>query len=27
VDKCPGDVTKPRCNDVYNGEPSPAILK
>jgi len=25
--KCPADVTKPRCPDVYNGNPSPAILK
>jgi alpha-glucuronidase len=25
--KCPGDVTKPRCPDVYTGNPSPAILK
>jgi len=24
--KCPSDATKPRCNDVYNGEPSPAVL-
>lgn len=23
---CPTDVTKPRCNEVYTGEPSPAIL-
>jgi alpha-glucuronidase len=23
--KCPSDVTKPRCNDVYTGNPSPAI--
>ena len=25
--KCPSDVTKPRCTDVYTGNPSPAILK
>jgi alpha-glucuronidase len=25
--KCPADVTKPRCPDVYTGTPSPAILK
>jgi alpha-glucuronidase len=25
--KCPSDVTKPRCPDVYTGSPSPAILK
>jgi len=25
--KCPSDVTKPRCADVYTGNPSPAILK
>jgi alpha-glucuronidase len=25
--KCPADVTKPRCPDVYSGNPSPAILK
>jgi alpha-glucuronidase len=25
--KCPSDVTKPRCPDVYTGTPSPAILK
>ena len=25
--KCPADVTKPRCTDVYTGTPSPAILK
>ena len=25
--KCPSDVTKPRCPDVYSGTPSPAILK
>jgi alpha-glucuronidase len=25
VDKCPSDVTKPRCSDVYSGNPSPAI--
>jgi len=24
--KCPADVTKPRCTDVYTGTPSPAIL-
>jgi alpha-glucuronidase len=24
--KCPSDPTKPRCNDVYTGEPSPAVL-
>ena len=24
--KCPSDVTKPRCPDVYTGTPSPAIL-
>ena len=24
--KCPADVTKPRCSDVYTGNPSPAIL-
>jgi alpha-glucuronidase len=24
--KCPSDATKPRCNDVYTGEPSPAVL-
>lgn len=23
---CPANVTKPRCNQVYTGEPSPAIL-
>ena len=23
---CPPDVTKPRCNEVYTGEPSPAVL-
>lgn len=23
---CPGDVTKPRCSQVYTGEPSPAVL-
>ncbi|HEY5284337.1 MAG TPA: hypothetical protein VIM14_16210, partial [Polyangia bacterium] len=27
VSKCPSDVTKPRCSDVYSGTPSPAILK
>jgi alpha-glucuronidase len=26
VSKCPSDVTKPRCPDVYSGNPSPAIL-
>jgi len=25
--KCPADVTKPRCPDVYTGTPSPAISK
>jgi alpha-glucuronidase len=25
--KCPADVTKPRCPDVYTGTPSPAITK
>jgi alpha-glucuronidase len=25
--KCPADPTKPRCPDVYTGNPSPAILK
>jgi alpha-glucuronidase len=25
--KCPADVTKPRCPDVYTGNPSPAITK
>lgn len=24
--KCPSDATKPRCNDVYTGDPSPAVL-
>jgi alpha-glucuronidase len=24
---CPSDVTKPRCPDVYSGNPSPAILR
>lgn len=24
---CPTDVTKPRCNQVYTGEPSPAITQ
>ena len=24
---CPSDVTKPRCPDVYTGNPSPAILR
>jgi len=24
--RCPSDATKPRCPDVYNGRPSPAIL-
>ena len=24
---CPADVTKPRCPDVYTGNPSPAILR
>ena len=23
---CPANVTKPRCNDIYSGEPSPAVL-
>jgi len=27
ADKCPADATKPRCPDVYTGNPSPAILK
>jgi alpha-glucuronidase len=27
MDKCPSDVTKPRCPDVYSGNPSPAILQ
>lgn len=25
--KCPADATKPRCQDIYSGTPSPAILK
>jgi alpha-glucuronidase len=25
--KCPSDATKPRCDDVYTGNPSPAISK
>jgi len=25
--KCPADATKPRCPDVYTGNPSPAITK
>jgi alpha-glucuronidase len=25
--KCPSDVTKPRCPDVYTGTPSPAVLQ
>ncbi len=25
--KCPPDVTKPRCQEVYTGTPSPAVLK
>jgi alpha-glucuronidase len=25
VNKCPPDATKPRCSDVYNGAPSPAV--
>jgi alpha-glucuronidase len=25
--KCPADATKPRCPDVYTGNPSPAIVK
>jgi alpha-glucuronidase len=25
--RCPSDVKKPRCPDVYTGDPSPAILK
>ena len=25
--KCPADVTKPRCPDVYTGTPSPAVLQ
>ncbi|MEO6599968.1 MAG: hypothetical protein ABIQ16_08870, partial [Polyangiaceae bacterium] len=24
--KCPSDAAKPRCNDVYSGNPSPAVL-
>lgn len=24
--KCPSNAAKPRCNDVYSGEPSPAVL-
>jgi alpha-glucuronidase len=24
--KCPSDASKPRCSDVYTGEPSPAVL-
>jgi alpha-glucuronidase len=24
--KCPSDATKPRCSDIYTGEPSPAVL-
>ncbi|WP_437476229.1 alpha-glucuronidase family glycosyl hydrolase [Sorangium sp. So ce1014] len=24
--RCPGDVKKPRCSQVYTGDPSPAIL-
>lgn len=24
--KCPSDATKPRCSDVYSGDPSPAVL-
>ena len=27
MSKCPSDVTKPRCSDVYSGNPSPAILQ
>ena len=27
VAKCPSDATKPRCPDVYTGNPSPAVLK
>jgi alpha-glucuronidase len=23
---CPSDATKPRCNQVYTGSPSPAVL-
>jgi alpha-glucuronidase len=26
VAKCPSDATKPRCPDVYTGNPSPAVL-
>ena len=25
--KCPTDAAKPRCQDIYSGTPSPAILK
>jgi alpha-glucuronidase len=24
--KCPSDATKPRCSDIYSGDPSPAVL-
>lgn len=27
MSKCPSDATKPRCPDVYSGNPSPAITK
>ncbi len=27
MDKCPSDVTKPRCPDVYTDNPSPAVLQ
>ena len=27
ANRCPADVTKPRCPDVYTGNPSPAILR